>query len=237
MKNNYLLPISIVVAGVLIATGIFLVSRSGGESNSVLPGGAKVLPVTVADHIMGNPQAALKVVEYSDLECPYCKHFDETMREVMQFYGASGKVAWVYRNFPLEPIHENAAPEAAAAECAVDQSGSPAFFKFTNLIYGATGDDGSFDMTQLPTLAQQAGLDGQKLKACMDAGTHKAAVEQMYKDGLATGAQGTPHIVFLFHDVPVLQLEGNQPYASIRAAIDQILQTEASSTPSAAAAQ
>ena len=234
--KNYLLPISIVGAGILIAGGIFLVSRGGGVA-SVLPGGTKIAPVVVSDHIMGNPQAALKVVEYSDLECPYCKHFDETMREVMQFYGATGKVAWVYRNFPLEPIHPNAAPEAAAAECAADQGGSQAFFKFTNTIYQATGDDGSFDMTQLPTLAQQAGLNGQKLKACMDAGTHKAAVEQMYKDGLATGAEGTPHIVFMLRDVPVLQLEGNQPYASIRAAIDQILQTEASSTPSAAAAQ
>jgi len=231
-KNNYSLPISIVIAGILIAGGIYLVSRDG--AGGIVGGGSvtNVPTVTLSDHIMGNPKAQLKIVEYSDMECPYCKHFDQTMREIMQYYGASGKVAWVFRNFPLITIHENAATEAAATECAAEQGGSEAFFKFTDKIYQATAEDGSLDLSSIPALAKEAGLDGQKLKECVDSGTYKAKVQQQYKEALATGAQGTPHIVFMLGNTPILILEGNQPYSSIHGAVEQILQTEGSTNPS-----
>ncbi len=232
-QNNYSLPISIIVAGALIAGGIYLVNRSSGPAGVVSKAAAtNVRSVDATDHIQGNPQAPIKVVEYSDLECPYCKHFDQTMRETMQYYGASGNVAWVFRNFPLMTIHENAVTEAVADECAAEQGGSDAFFKFTDKVYQATSDDGSLDLSTLPSLAQQAGLDGQKLKACVDAGTYKTKVQKQYDEALATSAQGTPHIVFMLNNTPVLVLEGNQPYSSIHAAIEQILQTMGSSTPS-----
>ena len=119
MKTQYVLPITIVVAGALIAGAVFVVGKSG--TNAPAGNGAKITaraydPAT--DHILGNPAAPVKVIEYADLECPYCKDFETTMHQVMDYYGTSGKVAWVYRPFPLTSIHSKAPEEAQAAECA-----------------------------------------------------------------------------------------------------------------------
>ena len=127
MKSQYVLPITIVVAGLLIAGAVFLVGKSGTtptpNTQSGNPQNITLPPVTSADHILGNPNAAVKVIEYADLECPYCKIFETTMHQVMDYYGQSGQVAWVYRPFPLAQIHSKAPEEAEAAECAADQGG------------------------------------------------------------------------------------------------------------------
>src|SRR3989344_4827098 len=113
--NNYALPVTIVVAGLLIAGAVFWAGRSGNTGN----GGEQpetVRPYTAGtDYILGNPQASVMVIEYADLECPYCKDFHTTMHQVMDFYGEAGQVAWVFRHFPLAQIHSKAPQEAAAA--------------------------------------------------------------------------------------------------------------------------
>src|SRR3989344_4330576 len=97
MKSQYVLPVAIVVVGVLIAGAIFLLSR--GPSQGGAPEAVRAVDAT--DHILGNPNAKVMVVEYAYLECPFCKTFHITMHQVMDYYGPSGKVAWVFRNFPL----------------------------------------------------------------------------------------------------------------------------------------
>src|SRR3546814_2871400 len=67
---------------------------------------------------MGSPDASVKVIEFSDFECPFCKGFHRTMGQVMEEYGQDGKVAWVYRHFPIDSIHSKARKEAQASECA-----------------------------------------------------------------------------------------------------------------------
>src|SRR6185436_7093141 len=80
-------------------------------------------PVTEKDHILGNPNAEVIMVEYSDLECPFCKEFHSTLRRVMNEYGKDGKVAWVYRHFPIDSLHPKARKEAEATECAAELGG------------------------------------------------------------------------------------------------------------------
>ena len=92
MKSQYVLPITIVVAGVLIAGAVFLAGKSGTAPNpNTNPDGSfTARPYTPGvDHILGNPNAKVKVVEYADLECPYCKTFNTTMYQVMDYYGGS----------------------------------------------------------------------------------------------------------------------------------------------------
>ena len=77
----------------------------------------KIKDVTSKDHIRGNKNAKLSLVEYSDLECPFCKRFHLTMQELMETYG--DKIRWVYRHFPLS-FHANAQKEAESTECVAE---------------------------------------------------------------------------------------------------------------------
>src|ERR1700722_13180714 len=114
MKSQYILPITIVIAGLLIAAAVFFVGKSNTTAPNTTSGTEQAIdfrPVDSTDHILGNPNATVKVIEYADLECPYCKVFNVTMNQIMDYYGQSGNVAWVYRPFPLAQIHSKAPEE------------------------------------------------------------------------------------------------------------------------------
>lgn len=93
---------------------------------------------TEGDYIVGNPDASVVVVEYSDLECPYCKRFGETMKEIVA--ESNGEVAWVYRHWV---VHPGALPKAGAADCVAKLKGNDAFWKYVDLVFGLmkTADD------------------------------------------------------------------------------------------------
>ena len=226
MNNNYVLPITIVVAGVLIAGAVFW----SGKSQVATPGtgtGNQAInfrPIDSTDHILGNPNAPVKVIEYADLECPYCKQFQTTMHQVMSYYGQSGQVAWVYRAFPLGQIHSRAPNEAAAAECAADQGGNTKFFAFIDKLYEVTPGENNLDPAQLPVIAQAVGLDVNAFNACLSSGKYAARVQASYADAIAAGGQGTPYILITLNDSKdAVALSGAQPYDSMRAAIDAVL--------------
>ncbi|MDE1924571.1 MAG: thioredoxin domain-containing protein [Patescibacteria group bacterium] len=244
MKSQYILPITIVVAGLLIAGAVFWVGKSGTIAPNTTNGQQQNItfpPVTSADHILGNPNAPVKVIEYADLECPYCKVFETTMHQVMDYYGQSGRVAWVYRPFPLAQIHSKAPQEAEAAECAADQGGSTAFFNYIDKLYAITPSENGLDLAQLPVIAGDVGLNVTQFNTCLSSGKYASKVQQSYNDAIAAGGTGTPYILITVQgSKDAVPLEGAQPYDSMRAAIDAVLSTipggsatTASSTPAA----
>lgn len=93
----------------------------------------KINPITSADHIFGNPNAGVKIVEFSDLQCPFCARFHPTLKQIIQEY--DGQVAWVYRHFPLASIHPSARPAAIGSECAAELGGNNAFWKFVDAVF------------------------------------------------------------------------------------------------------
>ena len=131
MKNaqTYLIPLSIIVAGALVAGGIYFggVSPSGKtvtkDQVAVTQPEIKIASITADDHILGNPEAKIKLIEFSDTECPYCKQFHVSLHKIIDTYGKDGTVAWVYRHFPIDRLHKKARKEAEASECAADQGG------------------------------------------------------------------------------------------------------------------
>lgn len=149
--QKFSIPISIVVAGALIAGALFFVnSKPAGPAE---PGQGQVLEkirgIEANDHVLGNPEAEIILVEYSDPECPFCKQFHETVHQIISEYGSSGKVAWVYRHFPIEQLHPKAPKEAEALECAAEQGGgslgtnNEVFWKFTDKVYEMTNSNNS----------------------------------------------------------------------------------------------
>ncbi len=87
--------------------------------------------ITADDHYIGNLDAPIKIVEYSDFECPFCKRFHQTMHNIAESYGPD-ELVWVYRHFPLESIHPQAKALAVASECVAKSAGNNGFWAFTD---------------------------------------------------------------------------------------------------------
>lgn len=191
-------------------------------------------PVTSADHILGNPDAPIKIVEYSDPSCPYCKIFHPVMKKVIDEYGPSGKVAWVYRSFPIDKpgsrpdggiLHPNAGYEAQAQECAAALGGNEAFWKFTDRLYEVTQSDQgiTLDRSEAPKIAAYIGLDAINFNECLSSERFKGKVEKSYLDGLNAGVSGTPYSIIITPSGSKIPLVGLQSHATLKQAIDALL--------------
>ncbi len=89
-----------------------------------------VVPTEEGDHIKGNPNAPIKLIEYSDYDCPFCKKHHSTLTNITE--ESNGQIAWVFRHWP---IHESAVPKIITSECVNDIKGNDAFWKFSELVF------------------------------------------------------------------------------------------------------
>lgn len=94
---------------------------------------ADKIQITSQDHMRGNASAPVTIVEFSDLQCPYCAAFHPTLQRILQEYG--DKVSWVYRHYPIDSIHSKARPGAEAAECVFEQKKDDGFWKFVDGVF------------------------------------------------------------------------------------------------------
>jgi protein-disulfide isomerase len=226
--NKVFIPISIVVSGLIIAGAIFLTTKESAASpdQAVNTTELKIAPIDATDHIVGNPDAEVVIVEYSDLECPYCKGFHETMKKIMAEYGPTGKVAWVYRHFPLTQIHPNAKPAAEATECVAKLGGNDKFWEYLNKLSAESPQSLSGD--NLLKTALEFGLNEAEFKACLASDYPKQEVAKDISDGNAIAAVdkqfGTPYNILISKSGVQTPIKGNQPYTNVKGAIDAILQ-------------
>ncbi len=189
-----------------------------------------VKPVNGEDHILGNPDAPVKLIEFSDFECPFCKRFHPTMKRLMDEYGEDGKVAWVYRHFPLDASHSKARKEAQASECANELGGNEAFWAYTDRLYEVTPSNNRLDLAQLPRIAQEIGLDRAAFEACLEGdsrgGKYAAHIEADLQDATASGGTGTPYSLVIAPNGKTFPINGAQPYAAVKLIIDLALKEE-----------
>ncbi len=227
--NNLAVPIAIVIAGALIALAVFY--SDGKTSNAKVPeqqGVAreqtgdleKMIPISSTDHIRGNPDAPVKIVEYSDTECPFCKRFHTTMKEVIAEYGKDGKVAWVYRHFPLDQLHSKARKEAVALECANEQGGNDKFWSYADRLYEVTPANNGLDPAELPKIAQYVGLDIQRFNTCLSSTKYDQHIEDEVQNAVATGGNGTPWSIVVGKNNKKYPLSGAQPLSAVKQLID-----------------
>jgi len=220
-------PIAIVIAGGLIAGALYYSNiKTPKQATNNVPAGVENLdmkPVTAEDHIIGNPNADLIVVEYSDSECPFCKVFHKTMLRVMNEYGKDGKVAWVYRHLPIDSLHANARKEAEAMECAGELGGNAKFWEYTNMLYDTTNSNDSLDPAELPKIASRVGLDSKAFENCLSSGKFAEKIEASVQDAARAGARGTPHSIILSKDGTKTPLQGALPYEDLKNILDALL--------------
>jgi protein-disulfide isomerase len=130
-------------------------------------------------HVYGSPEAAVRVVEYGDFECPYCRAAAPVLKELVDDSG--GEVALVYRHFPLFTIHPFALTAALAAEASGDR-----FWEMHDLLFAHQ------DRLADTDLAEYAGSIGVRDVVGRAAQAFRAAVEADYRSGVEAGVRGTP---------------------------------------------
>lgn len=237
--NTYIVPISIVVAGALVA-GAVVLSKGGAVSDGARAGApaaqqaapgepqeikVSLSPVTDADHIQGNPDAELVIVEYSDFECPFCSKFHPTMEQVMDEYGKDGKVAWVYRHYPLS-FHAQAQPSAEASECVAKLGGDAKFFEYAKKLFD--GSPQSLTKDALLANATAIGIDAAAYGECVASSYGRDQVAADVADANlisknAPGGFGTPYSIIVAKDGTQFVIEGAQPYFRVKQIIDTLL--------------
>jgi protein-disulfide isomerase len=149
------------------------------------------------------------------------------MKTVIEKYGRDGKVAWVYRNFPLTSIHPNAPKIAEAAECVAELGGNDVYWKYLDALFVAAPGNARQDLTKLGDIAASVGVDKAAFQTCYDSGRMKAIVDRGVQEATMAASSldgvGTPFNIFLVKGQPAQPVIGAQPYENISAIIESIL--------------
>lgn len=243
---NIAVPIAIVVSGMLISAGIFFGMQMGSNNTSTTTPntlGANVSPAapTVAqgptfgtvsiddDAVLGEADAPVTVVEFSDYECPYCKQSFTTMQpQLISEYVNTGKVKFVFKDFPLY-FHDPAATTMAmAANCAFEQGNDETYYEMHDLIFNTTPGNGTgITMDKLVELATSLKLNGSEFKQCVEDKKYADEIAGDLKEGQTAGVGGTPSYVIgkstadgKFEGEVVV---GAVPFASLKTTIEKYL--------------
>jgi protein-disulfide isomerase len=189
------------------------------------------------DNTLGDPNAPIKIEEYSDFQCPFCERFhNETEGLLNQYYIETGKVYFVYRsmgNFVSDniarargiPARTESQDAAMAAYCAGDQN---MFWEMHAHLFGnVLGEDvGSFTDRRLAEIAEVAGLNMDEFNACYDSGKYEDRTQQDFEDGTAAGVNGTPAFIITWTvngETKTTSISGAQPFSAFQVELEAIL--------------
>lgn len=219
-ENKFLIPVSLVVAGLLIGGAIFFKGAApANPDEQVEPTEVVVAPLSADDHVLGNPNAKVTIIEFSDIDCPFCRTFDATMRQIMNNYGTDGEVAWVYRNFPLDSLHPDAREKAEATECVAALGGNTAYWKFLGTLFDRTDES----LSDLAAIAGEAGVDQTAFQTCFDNKQYAKNVSDDLAAAMAAGGRGTPYTIIIAPNGEKTVINGAQPYDVVKQAVDTAL--------------
>lgn len=243
-KNLALICGTIVVACVIIAGTILYTSSKSSKNGTVINGNVPnqqqqaqqqqpTGPVKVSvdnDAVLGDKNAPVTMIEFSDYECPFCKrHFDQVYPEIKKDYIDTGKVKLVFRDYIAVPGHNPlATSEAMAAECAREQGGDSVYFKYHDQVFTKTTSNGSgLAVSQLSIIAKDLGLNVPKFQQCLDSNKYKDEVNKDIADGSKVGVNGTPSF-FVGKSgadgvIDGTIIVGAQPYSAFKVIIDEML--------------
>ena len=180
---------------------------------------AAVPAVTKADHIRGDVNAPVTMIEYSDFQCPYCARFNDTMLQVMDAY--KGQVRWIYRYFPLSSIHPDAEHAAEAGECAAEQG---KFWEMGDKMFASQAD--GLSIAQLESYAKSVGVaNAAQFKTCLESGKYTSLVQADQQGGEAAGVNGTPGTFIMAKGGQSQLIPGALPIETVKQMIDAALKS------------
>jgi len=220
-QRGYGIPIAIVIAGLLIAGTVFW-TRSGESANSNTAqnttGGAEASDFRMpdeTDHVRGNPNAPIAIVEFSDLECPFCARIHPTLDRIVK---ENEDVKWIFRHFPLSTIHSRALSAAVASECIARLGSNDNFWAFTDTAFANQQLLGN---TWYREQASSFGIDSEAFASCLNDRSIVTDIQTELNEATSAGGRGTPYVVVVTSGGQLIPFSGALPYAQVSAVIEQ----------------
>jgi protein-disulfide isomerase len=171
------------------------------------------MPTAADDHIRGDADAPVMIVEYSDFECPFCGRLHPTLARITE---ENDDVAWTYRHFPLSS-HSNAFSAAVASECIANLGSNDSFWSFTDASFAnQRGIGESFFASQ----AREAGINADAFASCLNDKQVAQAVQNDLDEVSSLGGRGTPFVVVLTPEGNILPFSGALPYEQVLSVVD-----------------
>lgn len=218
MRKEWLIPIAIICAGALLAFAVYSVRHHAVIQTNGNPDAVRA--VSTSDHVLGNPAAAVVIIEYADIDSEYSKNFQKVMEQVMQSYGSTANVAWVYRHLPATGVDVNSESHAEAAECVAMLSGTNNFFKFIDALQTAAPGENQFNPAGYDAIVQSLGVSSGSFDGCMTAHTYQKRVAADYQNAGEIGATGSPFSILLVKGQKPSVISGSIPYDTMKQIID-----------------
>jgi protein-disulfide isomerase len=184
-----LLMVQVVISVVIVTrlnnldARLSVLSVSQVSSNNQAPAHVDGIPVEGAPS-QGTKGAPIILIEFSDYECPFCQQANSVIDNILHDY--SGKILFIYKDFPLEDLHPHALKAAEAANCASEQN---QYWQMHNLLF-STQD--KLTIVDLKQDAVQLGLNVAQFNTCLDNEKYADAIRKSISDGLLAGVNATP---------------------------------------------
>jgi protein-disulfide isomerase len=225
-QNTYLVPVAIIAAGALIAGAVFFTRNYESPSREMAPGNPaaqeEIRPENVSIELdgwpsLGDQNAPVVMVEYSDFACPFCARFaQDTLPSIKRYFVDTGKVRFVYKDFVV--VGGDRAAEAA--HCAAEQG---KFWEYHDLLFANYAQDRErwSDVQVHRGYAERLGMDANLLAECFTERRHQEKVERSTQEAAQNGGQGTPY--FLINGRPI---SGAQPFSVFQSVINLALGDE-----------
>jgi protein-disulfide isomerase len=229
-SNNYLMPISIILAAILIAGALVYnvgskeAAKPSNDNKELALVEESINPSIIfpkindSDAVLGDQNAPVTIFIYGDYQCPVCKvMFDEVERKIQKDYVETGKVKLIFRDFPLDQIHPYARAAAEAVACANEQG---KFWEYHDVLFERQEN---LSETDFIALAQELGLDKNQFEFCYNARKYQKEVQSDLESGIKAGVQGTP-ATFINNEF-ISGISRVEPYQIFKTAIEEQLTT------------
>ena len=182
----------------------------------------KVKLANVTGFVLGRADAPLTIVEYTDLQCAFCRQFHTTaFEQLKKEYIDTGKLRYVSRDFPLETIHPQAIAAARASRCAADQG------KFWEMRHSILVNNTQLTSDVFATFAQDLKMNVASFKACAgESSKYQADIQKDVMEGASVGVSGTPSFVIgrtTATGLDGVRVVGAQPFAAFDAKLKALL--------------
>jgi len=221
-KNSFLFGLisgiaGISVIGLIVFAALFFTQGGQGTDTPAEVAGDNeqqeqpqvVFDIEEGDHLLGSPDAEVKIFSFSDFQCPYCARFHTVLHQIVEEY--PDDVAWVFRQFPIQS-HPMGMPGAVATECAGDQG---KFWEMSDIIFE---NQQTLSLESFSGFATELGLDTEKFNTCLEENPYLDKISSDYATGIEAGVTGTPSSFVNGQMIP-----GALPFEQMKQVVEQLI--------------